>query len=314
MNRLRPLLWGAAGVLLAGLIAGPSGATGEVALAYDQIERVLPGDAVVPAPDDFELDEQQTRAAIAQQPGGRRGFSRVVGSLGRRGPGDALTALTDDLRADGYPRLERHVFYRGWERIENLVTGTIVLRMCDRSELVTIDPARKTYRIADPLAADRAAAEQRAARDRPGAAALELARTIEPAAPLSAGGVAAQVYRSEETVRTADASGSCRETAIDAQTQTYYAAQPAPVVLCPRPAPDFPATPLTAIARDGCRPTVAARITGPAEPSWALVLYRAVTLAEGRDRLVLLTARGNIGTIPDAAQLFEVPPGYAKVP
>jgi hypothetical protein len=305
----------AAAALFALFSPGRSRAADDTAIAYDQIERVIPNDAIVPGPDAFAIDEEETRAAIAQRGGAKRGLARIVASLGHKGgASDTLGVVADDLQQLGFPRLERHVFYRGWERIENLSTGIVVLRKCDLGMQVTIDPGRRTYRVEEPLAADRARLLQQADRERPGGATLQLIQQTDPAQALTIGGVSAAGYRGETTLRVQAATGSCRVTTINAETLTYYSTMRAPISSCPHPAPDFPATPLGSVARDGCRPSVTAQKAGATEPSASLVLYRLLTLTEGQDRLQLLTARGNVREIADPAQLFAVPSGYAKAP
>ncbi len=309
----RWLLWLTAAVALCALgFAGPSGAADDVAVAYDQIERVVPADAVPPPPDEFDADEVQTRKAIALRPAGKHGVSRLIGSIGRKGPADALSALSDDLRDAGFPRLERHVFYRGWERIEDLVSGTVVLRKCDQGMLVTLDSLRKTYQVDDPGEVDRARLLQRAAAQRAGGGSVDVVRRVDKMQSRTIDGTATDAYQTTQTLRTESATGSCRVTTIASQTETYYAPFGAPVSTCPRAAPDFPATPIAVVARDGCRPSAVAHASGTTEPSAPLVLYRLMTLTEGRDRMVLLLARGHLRTIVSPAALFEIPPGYTK--
>ncbi|HXP92369.1 MAG TPA: hypothetical protein VN905_02770 [Candidatus Binatia bacterium] len=309
----RWLLWSIGAVALCALgFAGPSGAADDVAVAYDQIERALPAGAVPPAPDEFDADEAETRKAIALRPGGKRGISRLIGSMGRKGPADALSALSDDLRDAGFPRLERHVFYRGWERIEDIVGGTIVLRKCDQGMLVTLDSVHKTYRVDEPAAVDRARLLERAAGERAGGGSLDVVRRVEKMQSRTIDGIVADAYRATQTLRSDSATGSCRVATIASQTETYYAPFGAPVSTCPRAAPDFPATPLAVVARDGCRPSGVAHASGTTEPSAPLVLYRLMTLTEGRTRMMLLLARGHLRTIVSPAALFEIPPGYAK--
>jgi hypothetical protein len=308
----RTLLWlAAAGALAALAFGGPLAAQDDVGISYDQVERVLSADAAVPGPDAFALDEEEARAASAPSPANKRGLARLL-PADRRGSAGALAALTDDLRALGYPRVERHVFYHGWERVENLATGIVVLRKCDQGTIVTLDPERKTYRIEEPLAADRARLLQRAAQQRPGGAMLDVVRRVDPAGGSTIAGIAASAYQSTETLRVSGATGSCRATTVSAQTQTHYAPFAAPATRCARAAPDFPASTLAVVARDGCRPSVSAHASGATEPSAPLVLYRLMTLTEGRDRLALLTARGNIRSVVNPAPLFEIPPGYTK--
>lgn len=300
----RWLLWlAAAAALWALAFACPSGAQDDVAVSYDQIERVLPADVIVPPPEAFAADEEATRAAIGQQPTNKRG---------RRGAANALAVLSDDLRAQGFPRLERHVFYRGWERIENLVTGIVVLRKCDVGMLVTLDPGHKTYRVEDPAAADRARLLQRAEQQRAGGGSLDIVRHVDPPQTETIEGISTNVYRTADTLRVEAATGSCRATTIASTTQTYYAPFAAPVTRCARAAPDFPASSLAVVARDGCRPSVVAHVSGSSESGAPLVLYRVMTLSEARDRLILLTARGNIRSIVNPAALFEIPTGYTK--
>jgi hypothetical protein len=177
---------------------------------------------------------------------------------------------------------------------------------------LTLDPAHQTYRVDDPIAADRARLVQRAQDDRPGSAMLDLDEHVDPEPARTIEGVTAGAYHAQTTMHVQDASGSCRATSISADSRTYYAPMRAPVSSCPRAAPDFPSTPLTAVARDGCRPAVTAQRTGSAEPSTPLVLYRLLILTEGNERLQLLTARGNVHEVPDPGPLFEVPAGYSK--
>lgn len=311
----RGFLWLTAVAALSSLAFGRSQAADE-AIAYDQVERVLAPDVPAPAPENFASDEDDTRAQIMHEEGGRRGIGRLLPVIGRRAPRtDALTALADDLRALGYPRIERHVFYHGWERVENLVTGTVVLHKCDVGSLITIDPEHKTYRLDDPVELDRARLLQIASREQPGKAILDLVRHADPAPAQTAdAAAAARPFTTQETLNITNASGSCRAAAIAATTQTYFAAFDAPRSMCPQPAPDFPSTPLAVVARDGCRPVVQAHADGPAPPAGELVLYRLLDLTEGNDRLRLLTARGNVHPVADPAPLFEVPSGYTKAP
>lgn len=309
----RPFLWMTAVAALCALAVAQSRAAGDDAVTYDQIERIVAPEATVPAPDAFAADAEETRAEIARENAGRRGIARLLPAIGRRSSRtDTLTALADDLRALGYPRIERHVFYHGWERVEDLVTGIVVLHKCDAGLLVTIDPQRKTYRIDDPIAYDRARLLERAAHEGAGEATVELVRHAEVAAAQTIDGVAASAVAARETLSVTNASGSCRAATISATSRTYFAPYAAPRSLCPRPAPDFPSSPLAVVARDGCRPTVQASNDGPSPPRAPLVLYRLLDLTEGHDRVRLLTSRGNVHPVADPAPLFEVPSGYTK--
>jgi hypothetical protein len=146
-----------AAVAFAFVLATPSHANPPSGLAYDEIVRVVVG-ATPPPPGNFSADVAAlaSPAAIAATPAPRRhGFNlgaiasgaltgniggAVAGSATDAVVGNALDAQTDRLiaatgaafagalRGLTLGHLERHRFYAGWERVDDVAAQTATIR------------------------------------------------------------------------------------------------------------------------------------------------------------------------------------------
>jgi hypothetical protein len=341
-------------------------------IAYDEIVRVL-ANATPPPPGNFQAD----LAALAASPAPvaldtpaprRRGMlgalaGAVLGGAGAGGiagaaAGEAASnamedavrgslgmqfgALAGAMRGFLEPHLMRYAYWNGWVRIDDVVAQTATIRKCDAGQVVTLDLARKTYRLyspdTEPAPATAAAAPPAARRGRapnedpaaPGTAVVTLGETTTSLGTLRIESQPATGYDTTTSVAMTQATGSCRDGSAAIRTVQYLAPLGRPTVnACPiRPAL-LPENASAAVTRTsgGCRPTFSAHRSGPASPSNRLALYSLVTLSGTAGAppapqqpgtappLGFLTERGNLRALGASdAGLFAIPSDFTKSP
>src|SRR5450631_2475389 len=164
------------------LPAVPHAASGP-GLQYDEIVRMVVG-ATPPPPGNFQADlaaiSSPAAVAATEAPKRRHGFGNlgalaggilsgnvggaVAGAATDTVVGNAMDAQMDRmlaattgafagaLRGLNAGRVERHSFYAGWERIDDVAAQTATIRKCDLHQVISLDLAKKTYSIQDPTA------------------------------------------------------------------------------------------------------------------------------------------------------------------
>jgi hypothetical protein len=362
---IRSLLRAIAALAFAALIApvAPSAAPAP-GIAYDEIVRVLVS-ATPPPPGTFAADATAVAAnpaplaTPAAEPHRRGMFGTLAASvLARTGlahpaSGEAApNAVEDALRrslglsfetlanaTDAFtePRLLRYAYWNGWERVDDVAAQTATIRKCDLGQVVTLDLARKTYRVWEPDEEPSAVPPRvpahpgREADDDTagGTVVVALHETTTSLGTLRIENQPAQGYETTTTVATTQATGSCRDGGATIRTVQYLGPLQRPTVkACPidsGPLPEDAAGTVTRTTSGGCRPTFTAQRSGPTPPSTRLSLYSLVGFsgrgddAHGKSGntsdqdFAFLTERGNLRPLgPSDADLFAIPPGFAE--
>ncbi len=355
------------------MMPGAPNAASPTGLQYDELVRFLPG-ATPPPPGNFAADVAavSSPAAVAATPAPRRhGFGNLgaiagsvlsgdvkgaVGGAASEAVGGALDAQTDRLlaatagsfaaalRGLTQGRVERHSFYSGWERVDDLAAQTATIQKCDLHQIISLDLAKKTYTLVDttakvgsapapPPASRRQDRESTPAPEQPGTAVAQLSNVVTELAPKKLDGLDTNGYDDSSTFTVSQATGSCRNGTFGFRSRTYYSKLAAPRLVCPvdaAPAPArqaYPREPANFVASGGCRPTFTAHKSGPLPPVQNLSLYStmAATGSAGADAtpapggspapgFVFLTERGNVHTLGASDEnLFEIPAGFTRV-
>jgi len=296
-------------LLMLALPAVPQ-AQSAMGLAYDEIARVIPSDATPPPPDAFAADLRALRANPAVAVPRKRGFF----GGGRADDGTKTAPQFGTFGAILAPfvpgRLERHVFFNGWERVEDPIARTATIYKCEVNQVVQLDLDRKRYRITVPSA--EAAAP---VRGEPSTGRYD--RDTMALGEQTIAGTKTEGYASIDRFEIRVAHGTCAAGTLSASTQTYYAPIAEPRRSCPLKRPVVPLAPVSWVAREGCTPQLDAHNTGPVEPVGRLSVFRlqriGATLAGSEAPFGFLIERGNVRTLdPSEVDLFAIPPGYSQ--
>jgi hypothetical protein len=350
--------------LAPGAPAAPAGG-----LQYDEIVRFVVS-GTPPPPGNFQAD----LAGIASPPAvaatsapKRHGFG--LGSLSAIVNGNVAGAVTDavvgtavdaqvdrmlagaagafagTLRGLTQGKVERHSFYAGWERVDDLAAQTATIRKCDLHQLIRLDLAKKTYSIDDPAAqptggpapAPRPHGQvhsSTATPEAPGTAKADFTVTSRALGARKLDGIDTNGYDVTSTFAMTQATGSCQNGNFAFDSKTYYSRYPTPGVVCPiaaMPPARYPQEPANFVASGGCRPTFSAHSSGQAAPAGNLSLYSAIasSLTAGPTGapnaaggpapagtpggFTFLIERGNLHSLGagDAA-LFGIPPDFTR--
>jgi hypothetical protein len=345
-------------------------------LQYDEIVRVVVG-GTPPPPGNFQADAAAlaSPAAVAATapPHKHHGFNigaiaggvlsgniggAITGGATDAVVGNAIDAQTDRilaasagafagaLRGLTQGRLERHSFYGGWERVDDVAGQTATIRKCDLHQFIKLDLAKKTYSIEDPTARSSEPSEpapkahdrepdQTPAPAQPGTAVVDFSNVVTPLPPRKLEGLDTTGYDDTATLSMTQATGSCKNGTFAVRSRSYYSRLATPRLVCPiaamppqrYPQPDQPQA---VVAQGGCRPTFTAHKSGPLPPAGNLSLYSTVAMSAGSGGpaaaaapgppgspggFLFLTERGNVHSLGTAnANLFAIPSDFTKVP
>ncbi|MFN2459873.1 MAG: hypothetical protein ABR591_04200 [Candidatus Velthaea sp.] len=363
---IRSLLRLAAVSLL--LVPGALSAAAPPGLQYDELVRVVIG-ATPPPPGNFAADVAALNAPVAAatpapKKKGLGGLGNIAGAvLTGQNVGNAvagavvsnaidaqmdrmLTAtagtFANALRGLTQGRLERHAYYNGWERIDDVAAQTATIRKCDIHQVVKLDIAKKTYQVFDPTSepvdkpgpapAPQPRNRQSAtpAPEAPGTAVIDFSQNVKPLGAARLEGIDTTGYDDRTTLGVTQATGSCRNGTFGFDTRAYYSKIAQPNVSCPVTAARqrYPDQPVTMVASGGCRPTFTAHKSGPVPPAGSLAMYAAMQFLASDSGsaatpapsatpggFTFLTERGNVHSLSGAdAALFEIPKDFTRVP
>jgi hypothetical protein len=353
------------------LPAVPHAASGP-GLQYDEIVRMVVG-ATPPPPGNFQADlaaiASPAAVAATQAPKRKHGFGNlgalasnllsgnvtgaVTGAATDAVVGNVMDAQMDRmlaattgafagaLRGLTQGRVERHSFYAGWERVDDVAAQTATIRKCDLHQVINLDLAKKTYSIVDPTARASEAptapaprsherSEATPAPERPGTAVADFTNVVSELGPRKLDGVDTTGYDDTSKFALTQATGSCRNGSFTFHSKTYYSRLATPRLVCPidaRPPQRYPQRPENFVAQGGCRPTFSAHKSGPVPPAQNLSMYSTIAMngsngdatpAPGGSPapgFVFLTERGNLRSLGSAdAGSFEIPRDFTRVP
>jgi hypothetical protein len=340
-------------------------------LQYDELVRLVVG-ATPPPPGNFAADAAAAASPAAMAvtaPPKRHGLGNlgalaggilsgniggaVTGAATDAVIGNALDAQVDRMLATAggafaalrgltQGRVERHSFYAGWERVDDIAGQTATIRKCDLHQVINLDLAKKTYSIEDPSARPSEAPEAPKPRERqrsatpapeqPGTAVAEFSDVVAPLGPRKFEGLDAAGYDDTATFAMSQATGSCRNGTFAFRSKVYYSRLATPRLVCPitavPPRERYPREPVNFVASGGCRPTFSLRKSGPVPPAQNLALYSTIATsgssgtpaaadpsASPAAGFVFLTERGNVHSLTAAnSSLFEIPADFTRVP
>jgi len=250
---------------------------------------------------------------------------------------NALKPVAAQLSRFANGTLERHAFYNGWERVDDVTGNTATILKCAEHRRIVLDLARKTYRIDDPAAPEPASTSTSTSKSgghtcrdtgdakpsAPGTGVLSISSDTKALGSTRVGRVDARGYTSTNTIAIQKSTGSCKDGSFGVSQTAYYSAYEIPRAYCPLPKtlrhPQTPADMVTASKPGGCHLTPSLRVTGPAQPSDRLALYELLTMgasnSQGNGSMSFLVERGNVRTLgaSDAAA-FDVPAGFTREP
>ncbi|MDQ2871619.1 MAG: hypothetical protein M3R35_00655, partial [Candidatus Eremiobacteraeota bacterium] len=253
--------------------------------------------------------------------------------------GNALGGLIGPMNAFSQfmqnGKVNRYTYYRGWERIDDTAAQTATIAKYDRHEYITLDLAKKTYRVSDPdrpLAPTESGSapsspQQEAPPQPPGTAVLDFTRAGTILGAQTIDGIAATGYDETVGMSVTRASGSCRNGSFALTTTEYVSSIKQPQIKEPQVGVPHslqarvPMDPRAMVSRGGCRPTITAHSSGASAPSGRLLMYSRLSAApsngdRGQSSFSFVTERGNVKfpSERDAAALFAIPAGFTRVP
>jgi len=337
-------------ILVAGITKSTAAPSGPVGLQYDEIVRVAAGTTTPPPPGAFETDlsaimnGSQTTAA-APKPAKKRGLGNMISAVLTGNAADvvvdaatqkivdnavggmmgSLNALRDFMQAG---KLERHAFYKGWERVDDIAAKTATIKKCDLRQYIELNLEKKSYRVTDPTAAQAStashasnASSQTPAPEQPGTGVVDFTRKGTALGSQTLSGIETSGYSGRNSLTVSQATGSCRNGSFTVVTAEYVSAMKQPRAICPLPAsPRVPMEPKYVVARGGCKPTFTLHSSGPVAPSGRLTLYTRLAFLpqnsndESASQFSFVTERGNVKQLnkSDIASLFQIPAGFTK--
>lgn len=342
-------------------------------LQYDEIVRMVIGGATPPPPGNFQADlaalSSPAAVAATEAPKRRHGFGNLgalAGGLLSGNVGGAVTGAASDavvgnvldaqmdrmlsasagafagaLRGLTQGRVERHSFYAGWERVDDIAAQTATIRKCDLHQVISLDLAKKTYTVEDPTARSAGTAPAASAArphgrestpppEAPGTAVADFSNVVAEVGPRKLDGIDTTGYDDTSKFAITQATGSCRNGSFAFHSKTYYSRLATPRLVCPMtamPPQRYPQQPQNFVASGGCRPTFTAHKSGPVPPAQNLSMYSTIAMsgssgeaapaaaASSAPGFVFLTERGNVHSLSAAnANLFEIPPDFTRLP
>ncbi len=240
----------------------------------------------------------------------------------------SLNAFRDFMQAG---KLERHAFYKGWERVDDVVAHTATIKKCDLNRYIELNLDKKTYRITDATPRTTStstthaptASTETPAPEQPGTAVVDFTRKGTVVGAQTLNGIETTGYSDRNSLTVSQATGSCHNGSFTVVSTQYVSALKQPRAICPLPAsPRVPMEPRRVVARGGCKPTFTVHNSGPITPSGRLAMYTRLAILpqnakdEGTSQLAFVTERGNVKSLSktDIPGLFEVPSGFTKEP
>ena len=284
-------------------------------LQYDEIVRVVVGQATPPPPGAFKADLAAIQNPPADQAATaapkKRGFGNILGAvLTGQSPLDAagdnlaenamshamggmlgsLNAFTAFMKQG---KVARYTFYNGWERVDDTAAQTATISKYDMHQIITLDLQKKTYRTVDtseraeqpateaPTKHSRSKSEPEQ-REEPGTAVVDLTLQGRALGPQVLDGVPTSGYDNKMTLAMTQATGSCRNGSFSMKNSQYFARFPEPQVAAAtsaaRPAARVPTDPRSMVSRGGCTPTFTMHNSGPTPPAGRFLMYSNIAM------------------------------------
>jgi hypothetical protein len=301
-----------------------------VGLQYDEIARMVITPATAPPPGTFADAYQKILAdapAVTANPTPppRRGglFGGLLSGISgaEQNAEQAANQMQNSL-ADG--TLVRLAYYNGWVRTDNIVAKTATIDKCAQHQLIELDLARKTYKIADtqggntPDCVTPAGPYGRQVNEAPGTEDLTFTSNSVNLGAKTLQGIPTVGSTDTTGMATTNATGSCSNGSFKIQNERYVSKIAVPRRFCPLPKGRGPSTPVDMVAQGGCKPNMKGSMSAAywMRSGDKLEMYNRMTMLSGESagQFQSVTQRGNVLwlTKPQADALFSIPPDFTQ--
>ncbi|MDE2571947.1 MAG: hypothetical protein KGM44_05425 [bacterium] len=298
-------------------------AAAPIGLQWDEVGQMLFGDQSVPAVGSFdqqvgELERDLGRGGSESSPAPkRRGgiLGEIVNAVGQAsvpgataGPGEEPNLSRFGIGPAMFKTWTRTaILTQGhhWKRLDDLKSQTAVITKCDENQIIFLDLAKKTYRIATASGepSEVAAPPHRAGPPQaapppmpssehpalppalsggkgPGTGTIAFGVTTKPLGAQSVNGQTAAGYETTMSY-TMKGTGSCPNGAYEVRRVVYQTGFAMPRLWCPLPqrATTLPKQPAHAQAeRPSCRPAFTAKSSGPKIDEQRFAMYERISM------------------------------------
>ena len=304
-----------------------------IGIQFDQIDKTIMGDVSAVAPGSFQPDYKtivDTAQETKGRPAGPGGMFGNLGNLAGKSGAEISAAMSKAMNAFSQGTLLRHSFAwtKGWERVDEVTAQRAKIYKCDLHQVISLDLAKKTYRIGDdrtevgsaPPGMTGPGGRPGAMTMRPGTATMAMSVATQVLGPKTVESIDTTGYKSTMSMKMDNATGSCQGGQFGTEQVEYVSAMQEPRRICQLPRMAAPGA-AAMVARGGCTPTITQQHTGPAVPA-RFYMFRLMTMnaqqaqaqAQGQmSGFGMLSERGNVKILmPDDLSLFEVPAGFTK--
>ena len=289
-------------------------------LAYDEVTKLITNDQA-PQPGNFAADFQ---AAVDAQrsmadTGKHRGLFGSIMNAADMAKG-AYGALRSGAASSNY-------YWNGWRRTDDVGAQTATISKPDRHQIIYLNLAKKTYRIADtsvarvpetPAPYERSGNPQGQA-PQPGSGKLDISVSSQMLGPKTIENVPTIGYRQNFKLSATKSTGSCVDGGFQTTMTEYISAYVEPSVTAMtgmRQRANVP-RPERMVMRPGCTPSITMHASqGPSVPGDRLAMWVLMSLSGGAQTaqgamsggFQTLIERGHVRTLgPADASLFEIP-------
>ncbi len=270
------------------------------ALQYDEINRTIVPPATPPAPGTFQTDYQ------------------AILSAGN--PADLMTSAgnPEELMARmSLGHVIRYTYYNGWIRTDDVVAQKATIEKCQQHQYIALDPAKKTYTIANtqpacPTSQMPSYGRPSSYQPQPGSADMALSGTLRDLGPLTIDDISTAGTEYGMQMQTTNATGSCRNGDFKMDQTRYVSQIRVPRAYCPLPRTMTNGGMIS--HGTGCDPRmhVSGTLSGLNDAD-RLVMYSRMGIGQGGAGAVVIE-RGNVKWLSGAAAvaLFTIPPGFTQ--
>lgn len=229
----------------------------------------------------------------------------------------------------------RYTYYwsKSWVREEDPLAQTATISKCQQHQFITLDLAKKTYRISDttPKGCDTmpssggSHASPSVRTEAPGTVDMAVTSSAKNIGPKTLEGINTSGGQNTFEMAMTNATGSCHNGAMLMQMTSYVSGIRKPRAYCPLVTPKYVASEPGDIVRGGCKPTFKTSSSGnPMNRSSDYLEMYVLTSMSGGDTMAQAKAnagkfnqlleRGDVAFLykAKADPLFEIPPGFTE--
>lgn len=298
-----------------------------VAIAYDEINRMAFAQVTPPPVGAFGEDYQRIMAAAQNAQADRPPQPHGLGGMISQAMGAAQNpeSMENPMDAMQNGTLKRYTFYwvRGWIRVDDPVAHTATIYKCKEHQIVYLDLAKKTYRIASDTDSNQASSDNDASSQnpylrrmaQPGTATMTVTANASALGPKVVEGIPTHGYDSTNAIAIANATGSCRNGSFSSHVVEYVSNINEQRAYCPIPGRPSDGSRYGGPA-GGCKPTVSVHQAGSARaPANKLAMYRMSSFgAGGGQGGAMVLERGHVTWLynSDIPALFNPPADFTQ--